>query len=168
MRTAWLRETAEPVCGHWSERPLRKARLCREFLSKRFRRVEFVTALAALVALVAVTEAKASYYAKAKKVVYQTFPASTRDAALRVVGCETGHDYTPWSYNSSGASGLFQILTGNAGRVLYYAGQKLTIVGWYGPRGHQQNLLFNPWYNARVALFLSRGGTDWGEWSCQP
>lgn len=126
--------------------------------------MKLALATAALVALVAVTEAKASLYTKAKQVVYATFPASTRDAALRVVGCETGHDYTPWSYNSSGASGLFQILTGNAGRTLRWNGQKLTIIAWY----HGKNLLFNPWYNARVALFLSHGGTDWGEWSCQP
>ncbi len=114
---------------------------------------------------VAVRSARAaSLYAQAKQVVYTTFPTSTRDAALRVVGCETGHTYSPTSYNSSGASGYFQILTGNAGRTLYYAGQRLTIHAWY----NGVNLLFNPWYNARVALFLSKGGTDWEEWSCQP
>jgi hypothetical protein len=105
-----------------------------------------------------------SLYAQAKKVVYGTFPPSTRDAALRVVGCETGYRYEPWAYNPSGASGLFQVLTGNAGRTLYYRGQRLTIHAWY----NGVNLLFNPWYNARVALFLSHGGTDWGEWSCRP
>jgi len=129
-------------------------------------RVYFWTLILAVVVavLVIANRADASYYTQARKVVYSTFPASTAAAALRVVGCETGHTYLPWSYNSSGASGLFQVLTGNAGRTLRYNGQRLTIVAWY----HGQNLLFNPWYNARVALFLSHGGTDWGEWECQP
>ncbi len=105
----------------------------------------------------------ATWKAKAKAVIYGTFPKATRDAAFRVVGCETGYSYRPWSYNSSsGASGIFQILTGNSGRVLRYRGQTLTIRAWY----NGQNLLFNPYYNARVALFLSAGGTDWREWSC--
>lgn len=100
-------------------------------------------------------------YAQAKRIVYAVFPDSTQAAALRVVGCETGYTYTPWSYNrSSGASGYFQVLQGNAGRVLYYKGQRMTI-----PSG---TALFLPWTNVRVALFLSQGGTNWGEWSCQP
>ena len=103
----------------------------------------------------------ASWKAKAKAVIYSTFPKATRDAAFRVVGCETGYSYLPWAYNSSsGASGYFQILQGNAGRVLHYHGGTMTI-----PSG---KALFDPWVNARVALFLSRGGTDWHEWSCRP
>jgi hypothetical protein len=99
-------------------------------------------------------------YQQAKRIIYATFPDTTQDAALRVVACETGGTYSPWSYNPSGASGYFQVLQGNAGRVLHYAGRSLTI-----PRG---NALFLPWTNARVALFLSSGGTDWHEWSCRP
>lgn len=121
-----------------------------------------VVALAA--ALILTTPASAtreeSLYQQAKRIIYATFPDSTQDAALRVVGCETGHTYAPWSYNRSGASGYFQVLQGNAGRVLHYNGKTLTI-----PSGSK---LFLPWTNARVALFLSNGGTDWHEWTCKP
>lgn len=102
-----------------------------------------------------------NYYSQAKRIIHATFPDSTQEAAMRVVACETGGSYSPWSYNrSSGASGYFQVLQGNAGRVLHHGGRHLTI-----PSGQR---LFLPWTNARVGLFLSHGGTDWGEWSCQP
>ena len=101
-----------------------------------------------------------SNYEKAKRIVYAVFPDNTQAAALRVVACETGNTFSPWSYNRSGASGYFQVLQGNAGRVLYYNGERLVI-----PAGQA---LFNPWTNARVALFLSHGGTDWHEWVCRP
>lgn len=108
---------------------------------------------------------------KANRIIRAVFPDSTENAALRVVACETGGTFSPWSFNrSSGASGYFQVLQGNAGRVLKYdktwpgaekeAGHMLII-----PSGSR---LFNPWLNARVALFLSHGGTNWGEWSCKP
>lgn len=100
-------------------------------------------------------------YEQARRIVFAVFPDSTQDAALRVVGCETGRTYSPWSYNRrSGASGYFQVLQGNAGRVLHYRGNRLVI-----PSGRK---LFLPWTNARVALFLSSGGTDWHEWVCKP
>jgi hypothetical protein len=119
-----------------------------------------------------------TYYQQAKRIVYATFPADTEAAALRVVGCETGYTYQPWSYNRSGASGLFQVLTGNAGRVLTYRWpngryERLTIRGWERVKKHGRvvgsvNRLLEPWYNAKVALFLSKGGHDFHEWSCQP
>jgi hypothetical protein len=118
-----------------------------------------VIALLALTVLTASANAE-TLYAKAKRIIYATFPDSTQDAALRVVACETGNTFSPWSYNRSGASGYFQILQGNAGRVLDYNGHKMII-----PRGQA---LFNPWTNAKVALFLSHGGTDWHEWVCRP
>ena len=128
------------------------------------RRLLFFAALLTVL-LTAATARTAShhsrYYKQAKRIIYAVFPSSTAAAALRVVGCETGYTYSPWSYNrSSGASGYFQVLQGNAGRVLRYGGKALTI-----PSG---SALFLPWTNARVALFLSKGGTDWGEWSCSP
>ncbi len=119
-------------------------------------------ALAAIAAFAfpAAVQAETNYQ-QAKRIINATFPDTTQDAALRVVACETGGTYSPWSYNrSSGASGYFQVLQGNAGRVLHHAGRTLTI-----PSG---SALFLPWTNARVALFLSHGGTDWGEWSCRP
>ena len=123
-------------------------------------RYVIVAALAALL-LVPSSASSESYYAQAKRIINATFPDSTQEAAMRVVSCETGGSYSPWSYNrSSGATGYFQVLQGNAGRVLYYGGKRLVI-----PSG---NKLFLPWTNARVGLFLSRGGTDWHEWVCQP
>lgn len=130
--------------------------------------VAFVVALA--IAVTAEAKPRETLYQRAQRIVYAVFPDSTQEAAMRVVGCETGYTYSEWSYNPSGASGYFQVLQGNAGRVLrydrswpggrQYGGQMLII-----PRGIR---LFLPWTNARVALFLSKGGTDWGEWACKP
>lgn len=128
----------------------------------------FVVALALAVA--ADARPRETLYEKARRIVYATFPDSTQDAALRVVGCETGYTYSEWSYNRSGASGYFQILQGNAGRLLKYDpawpdgnkhGGKLLLI----PSGTK---LFLPWTNTRVALFLSHGGTDFHEWVCKP
>jgi hypothetical protein len=112
------------------------------------------------VLLASVGLGRANAYSRARHVVYSVFPRTTAPAALRVLGCETGHRYNANAYNSrSGATGYFQVLQGNAGRVLFLRGYgTLRIVG---------HLLWNPWYNARVALFLSRGGRDWHEWSCR-
>jgi len=120
-------------------------------------RVLLVLALALVFAASAQAETN---YQKARRIVYAVFPDSTQAAALRVVGCETGYTYSPWSYNASGATGYFQILRGNAGRVLYHLGQRLVIPS--------PPALFLPWTNVRVALFLSHGGTDWREWACRP
>ena len=106
------------------------------------------------------TKKRETNYQKAHRIVCTVFPKATCEAAMRVVYCETGGTYTEWSYNRSGASGYFQVLQGNAGRVLYYKGERLVI-----PSGTR---LFLPWTNARVALFLSNGGTDWSEWVCKP
>lgn len=137
-----------------------------------------VTVVAAIALAVTSSAGSETYYQQAKRIVYATFPDDTQDAALRVVACETGNTFQPWSYNSSGASGYFQVLTGNAGRVLYYKWpngryEQLKIRGWEKIKKHGKtiavvNRLFNPWYNAKVALFLSSGGHDWGEWSCKP
>lgn len=99
-------------------------------------------------------------YEKARRIINAVFPDATQAAALRVVGCETGGTYDEWASNIEGASGWFQVLQGNAGRVLYYRGRTLVI-----PSGAR---LFLPWTNTRVALFLSHGGTDWREWQCKP
>jgi hypothetical protein len=109
----------------------------------------------------------ASSYQRAKKIVYSIFPSDTEAAALRVVGCETGGTYNEWSYNSSGASGYFQILQGNAGRRLYDAPtwDSRSKLGIVIPSGHA---LFLPWTNTKVAYYLSKGGHDWHEWTCRP
>ena len=110
------------------------------------------------------TASRPSAYEKAKRIVYAVFPQATEAAALRVVGCETGYTYYERSYNSSGASGYFQILTGNHGRVFKYAGKKFRLNVWNQGR----NRLFDSWYNTRAAYFMSAGGYDWHEWTCQP
>lgn len=111
--------------------------------------------------------ASASNYSRAKSIVYATFPRDTEAAALRVVACETGGTFSPWSYNSSGASGLFQVLQGNAGRRLYGppTWDSRSHLGIVIPRG---KALFNPWINTKVAYYLSKAGHDWHEWTCQP
>jgi hypothetical protein len=118
----------------------------------------------AAVMLLTAEVAIASSYSRAKQIVYSIFPKETAAAAMRVVACETGNTFSPWAYNSSGASGYFQILTGNHGRVFNYAGQYFRLVVW----NQGKNQLFNPWYNTKAAFYMSRGGYDWHEWSCQP
>jgi soluble lytic murein transglycosylase-like protein len=71
------------------------------------------------------------------------------DGALRVMECESGGN--PGAYNaSSGASGLFQFLGSTWRRV--------------GGEGD----VFDPAENIRRAAVLSKGGTDWHEWTCKP
>jgi hypothetical protein len=117
-----------------------------------------------IVALLVVGRVYGSNYTKAKSIVYAVFPKSTRAAALRVVGCETGYSYSTKSYNSSGASGYFQILTGNDGRVFKNpaTGKAWRLDVWNG----KLNRLFDPWYNVLAAWYMSNAGRDWHEWSC--
>jgi hypothetical protein len=76
------------------------------------------------------------------------FGANT-DGALRVMDCESGGN--PTAYNtSSGASGLFQFLGSTWRRV--------------GGEGD----VFDPAENIARAATLSKGGTDWRQWTCQP
>jgi hypothetical protein len=71
------------------------------------------------------------------------------DAALAVMDCESGGN--PGAYNaSSGASGLFQFLGSTWRRV--------------GGEGD----VFDPAENIARAAVLSKGGTDWHEWTCKP
>ena len=99
-------------------------------------------------------------YQQAKRIVYAVFPDNTQQAALRVVGCETGGTYSPGAYNpSSAATGYFQILQGNAGRTFRYKNMRFTI---------KARKLWQPWHNAAAAFWLSHGGRDWHEWSCRP
>ena len=107
-------------------------------------------------------------YGQAKRIIYSVFPRATAAAALRVVGCETGYTYSAYSYNSSGASGYFQILTGNHGRTFSYRGKWFKLNVWRDPVHRIGNKLFNAWYNATAAYYMSRGGYDWHEWVCQP
>lgn len=101
-----------------------------------------------------------SNYGFAKVVVNATFPVTTRKAALSVVGCETGSTYSRYAHNSTtDVRGLFQIDSGNGGRIFYYNRERLVL---------NSSRLYDPWYNAKVALFMTNGGKDWDEWHCQP
>lgn len=70
-------------------------------------------------------------------------------AALRVASCETGNTFYPRSVGSAGERGVFQI------HPVHF--------GWL-----DESRLWSPAYNARIAYRLSRGGTNWSHWSCQP
>jgi hypothetical protein len=107
----------------------------------------FVAGFAVGILLLSVGLGKASAYSRARHIVYSVFPRATAPAALRVVRCETGGTFSPWAHNRSGASGLFQIMPFHVA----------------SPRR-----LFEPWFNARVALRLSHGGRDWSPWVCRP
>lgn len=119
-----------------------------------------IAALCALLLVPTASSGGETPYAKAKRIVYAVFPASTEAAALRVVGCETGYSYSPWSRNrSSGALGWFQFIPGNHGRFISFGRFSMKI---------DYNRMYQPWYATRAAWILSQGGTDWGEWVCQP
>ena len=79
-------------------------------------------------------------------IIHEVF-GENAGAALSVAYCESGFD--PNAVGASGERGLFQIHS--------------THWFWLSP-----DLLYDPLYNAQMAYELSRGGTDWGSWSCQP
>jgi hypothetical protein len=101
------------------------------------------------VLLLSVGLGKANAYTRARHVIYTVFPPATAPAALRVVRCETGGTFNPRARNRSGASGLFQV-----------------IARWH-PWVNARRL-FDPDYNAKVALRISHGGTTWDAWECRP
>lgn len=94
-------------------------------------------------------------------VIRTTFPNATEHRALGVALCETGNKLNKYATNeSSGTMGLFQIHPGNVGRIIHWRGHGSIVI----PRN-----LYDPWVNARVALYMSKGGKDWHEWAgiCQ-
>jgi hypothetical protein len=105
-------------------------------------------------------ESESENYRQAKKIVYAVFPDRYQAYALRIVGCETGHTYSRWATGSAGEHGWFQIHPGNAGRMLYdpRTGKSIGRIDF--------SRTYQPWYNTRVAYFMSRGGRDWHEWTC--
>jgi hypothetical protein len=119
--------------------------------------------LAVIVALASATTASAHHnikhnYRVARYIVYATFPDSTQHRALGVVGCETGGIYNKGATNrSSGTRGYFQVHPGNDDRVIKWVG--------HGSITIDKDRLYDPWYNSKVALYMSKGGTDWHEWA---
>lgn len=98
---------------------------------------------------------------KAQRVIYTVFPNHTQQDAMLVVSCETGDTYSRWATNrESRTAGLFQVHPGNVGRFVRW-GNRHTVIA---------RDLYNSWVNAKAALYLSKGGTDWHEWAgiCQP
>lgn len=94
-------------------------------------------------------------------VIRTVFPEATEHRAIGVAYCETGGTFNTYAVNrTSGTSGLFQIHPGNRGRVLYWHGHGSMVI---------DGNLFDPWNNARIALYMSKGGYDWHEWAavCQ-
>lgn len=65
--------------------------------------------------------------------------------ALRVARCESR--LWPHARGSAGERGIFQI------HPVHF--------GWL-----DEGRLWQPWYNAKIAWRLSRGGTSWGPWTC--
>lgn len=92
----------------------------------------------------------------ARMLVAKHFPAWAVEAAMRVVGCETGYTYDPWSKNRySGASGLFQ-------HMPRYWSERSTKAGWGGWS------IFDPEANVAVAAWLWGQTGTWRHWSCKP
>jgi hypothetical protein len=69
------------------------------------------------------------------------------DEALAVARCES--NLHTWATGAAGERGLFQIHPTWASKFDWHHA--------YLPR-----------VNARFAYYLSRGGTDWSHWTCQP
>lgn len=101
-------------------------------------------------------QVKLNGYQQAKKIIYATFPKSTENSALRIAGCETGHTYSQWATGKAGEKGYFQIHPSNNRRSLYWKGNFVGRIMF--------SRLYNPWYNSKVALYMSEGGKDWHEW----
>lgn len=100
-----------------------------------------------------------SNYQRARHVIYATFPRATAYRALGVCDCETGGTYSPTIVNtSSGVTGLFQIHPGNVGTYWCWKG--------HGCMAHTSSTnLYDPWTNAKLALYMSKGGYDWTQWA---
>lgn len=80
------------------------------------------------------------------------------DQAMRVLACESRGN--PQAKNrTSTASGLFQFIRSTWDWV-----RTETNVGL----PHRQGGPFNPWANIRNAAWLSRRGSWWAHWECQP
>jgi hypothetical protein len=82
-----------------------------------------------------------------RRVILRVFGPRHGPAAVRVAWCESRLDRR--ALGAAGERGLFQI------HPVHF--------GWVDERR-----LWEPRYNARIALRLSRGGRDWSPWTCRP
>lgn len=91
-----------------------------------------------------------------RQLVARYFPSWAVEAAVRVVGCETGYTWNPKAWNSrSGASGLFQ-------HIPRYWAARSAAAGWPGAD------IFDPEANVAVAAWLWSQTSTWRHWSCKP
>ena len=113
-----------------------------------------VVLLAALVVVLALASAAESAPLTPRAAICQVFRPCA--PALRVAACESAgwrpgerlRFYT-YALGAAGERGLFQI------HPVHF--------GWLN-----EQRLFDPLYNARIAYRLSRGGTSWRHWTCRP
>lgn len=120
-----------------------------------------------LLLLLVAAPAGAGNYRQAKRIIYATFPDSTQALMFRVAGCETGFTYSPWARNRfSGAAGYFQFLPSHDGSVFRYDPWRPGSVfrGRHLVIRVEAGRLTQPWYNAKLALVMSKGGTDLSPW----
>ena len=105
-------------------------------------------ALAILIVLFLATADAEGGRTQVKAVICEVFGPSCV-SALRVAHCETGGTFNPWARGRAGERGLFQI------HPIHFS--------WL-----DESRLWLPGYNSLIAFRLSRGGRDWGAWSCRP
>lgn len=85
-----------------------------------------------------------------RALVVETFPARTRGRAVQVAWCESRFNHRATN-SSSGAAGVFQFLPSTWRR------------SWNPWRRRSP---YDPVANVLAALVLSKGGTNWSQWSC--
>lgn len=106
-----------------------------------------LTLIVVVTAAVIITTARGATMTN-EQIIRAVFPDNVENQAIRVASCEStgGHGLNRWAHNSSGATGLFQIMPGR-GRPPVRA-------------------LYNPWVNVRFALALWHGSgrTFWPDW----
>jgi hypothetical protein len=90
--------------------------------------------------------------AEAWRSLFEVYFGANTDAALRVAACESG--FNPGAKNPrSSASGMFQFLSST----------------WERTTGESYpGNVFDAESNIAAAAKLSKGGSDWGQWSCRP
>lgn len=92
----------------------------------------------------------------ARSLVETYFPPWAVNDAMKVVGCETGWTFNPWSKNRrSGASGLFQHMP------RYWSARS-------SAAGFGDANIFDPEANVAVAAWLWGQTETWRHWSCKP
>lgn len=99
-----------------------------------------------------------SFERQAKTAIRHVFPPHAQPEAIAVSHCETGGFVDQYN-ERSGAKGIFQVIPGNDERKLFdWKGRFVLRI--------EYDRLYNMFYSATVAYWMSRGGRDWDEWDC--